>query len=829
MNEKYDLRHVLGQVTSLKLGMPPTIANITKCYHCGETCQEAEVLHFKEKHFCCQGCQLVFEMLDQNGMCDYYDISKTPGVTQKMKVRENKFSYLEDVDIQRKLIHFQDINQTHVAFYIPQMHCSSCIWLLENLPKIHPGILQSNVNFPRREVTIAFSSGKVTLREVVETLTKIGYEPHISLNEVESNKVKRFDRSRTFKVGVAGFCFGNIMMLSFPEYFSLGKMADAGMKQIFSYLNLSLALPVFLYCASEFYISAWKGMKQKFLNIDAPIVLAIVMTFGRSAFDILTHSGPGYLDSMSGVVFFMLIGRIFQDRTYQTLSFERDYKSFFPVAVTVKKDGVETNIPISKLKIGDRILVRQNELIPADAILFYGKANIDYSFVTGESAPVERSIGEIIYAGGRQQGTLLELEVVKEVSQSYLTQLWNKEAFHTNEEKGSSFIHKLSRQFTWLLFAIAATTFGYWFMVDKHMVFNAVTSVLLIACPCALLLSATFTNGNMLRIFGKNHFYLRSSHVIENLATCNTIIFDKTGTITQSGKARIQWQGKTLDHAQLRLVYHLVSQSNHPLSNEIATFLKSQLNESMHESQVLDPIYLIDFAEHVGRGLTGNLNGIDLQLGSAKYLKVTEKGDGGSVYLAINHEVHGCFRIQNQYRQGFETIVQKIKTLGYQMGLVSGDNAAESAYLHGVFGVQAPVKFQQSPEDKLGFIAQMQQQGNKIIMIGDGLNDAGALKVSDVGIAVSDHVNNFSPACDGILSGDAFEKLPSMLRFAKAGKRIIMASFIVSVLYNAFAMYFAVQGALSPVLAAILMPISSISIVVFTTGLSSLSAKRLHL
>ena len=271
-------------------------------------------------------------------------------------------------------------------------------------------------------------------------------------------------------------------------------------------------MPVFFYCSTEFFVQAWKGIKHKFLNIDAPIALAIFITFGRSLYEVLSHTGPGYFDSMSGIVFFMLIGRYFQNRTYQSISFDRDFKSYFPLGVSViNTDGIEKQISVSELKVGDRIKIHNDEIVPADAILFFGKATIDYSFVTGESLPIEKSIGEIVYAGGKQTSGAIELEVVKEVSQSYLTQLWNNDAFKENKEEVKvSFIHRISRYFTYALFSIAISAAIYWSINDSSKIWGAVTAVLIVACPCALLLSATFTNGNMIRILNKYKLYVKN-------------------------------------------------------------------------------------------------------------------------------------------------------------------------------------------------------------------------------------------------------------------------------------------------------------------------------
>lgn len=788
------------------------------CYHCGENCSDSSI-HIAEKAFCCSGCQMVYEILNKNDLCTYYDLSENPGITQKIKVRANKFSFLEDTQVFSKLIQFTDGKQTRVSFYLPQMHCSSCIWLLENLHKLNPEIIGSAVDFPKKEITVVYNETKCKLRDVAELLTAIGYEPHINLSDMDEKVVKTTTKGRLFKLGIAGFCFGNIMMLSFPEYFSSGIYYEKGMRELFSFLILALSLPVFFYSASEFYISAWKGLKQKFLNIDAPIVLAIVITFGRSVFEILTSSGSGYLDSMSGIVFFMLAGRMFQDRVYNTISFERDYKSYFPVAVAVKKDNKEENIPVSKLKVGDRIVIRNNELIPADSILFYGKANIDYSFVTGESLPVEKGIGEIVYAGGKQMGSAIEMEVVKEVSQSYLTQLWNNDAFSQSEDKEVSFIHKLSRHFTLLLFSIAALAGIYWGIVDSSKLLNALTAVLIVACPCSLLLSATFTNGNIIRIFSKNKLFIKNATVIESMASVTHIVFDKTGTLTQNENAKLIFEGEALSDFEQQLIRTLAAQSSHPLSKHIYNFYP-------HHSV----LPCESFAENVGMGIEGIILGIQVRLGSALFIlnKPAKAENGSKVYVEINGLLKGSFVLKNNYRSGFETLVNQLKK-EYSVSLLSGDNDAEKNYLKSVLGENAELLFHQSPADKLNYIATLQAKNKKVLMLGDGLNDAGALKKSDIGIAVSDSINNFSPACDAVLAGSEFKLLKKLLDFAKTGKNIILGSFVLSILYNVVGIGFAVQGTLSPMIAAILMPASSLSILLFTVGLSSLIAKRRNL
>jgi P-type Cu+ transporter len=787
------------------------------CFHCGEHCKNSAI-HIGEKRFCCDGCKLVYEILQENGLCKYYDLSSNPGVQAKGKFTSDKYAYLDDASVKQKLISFTDGKQSRVQFFLPQMHCSSCIWLLENLHKINPAVVQSQVDFTKKQINILYNEDGTSLRKLVELLAFVGYEPLITLNELSKNKEKKNNHSQIFKIGIAGFCFGNIMMLSFPEYFSGGEIHEKGLKEFFSYLNLFLALPVFFYSASDFFVSSWKGFRQKFINIDAPIALAIVVTFARSVYEIVSGTGAGYLDSMSGIVFFMLLGRYFQNHTYDALSFDRDYKSYFPIAVTLIQDGKETMVPVSHIRIGDRIRIKNNELIPADSIIFKGEGCIDYSFVTGESTPVNKVLGEIIYAGGKQVGSSIELEVIKEVSQSYLTQLWNNDTFKKTKDDSDSFIHIVGKYFSIFLISLAVVSLLYWIPIDFHKGLNAFTAVLIVACPCALLLSATFTNGSALRIFGKNNLYLKNSDVIERLKNVNTIVFDKTGTITQNNVVNVSYQGKELTLNERMLVKSLAVQSSHPLSKNIAGYLSD-----------IELCNINDFNEIAGKGIEGNADGCNIKLGSYEFIygkKAEQELVSSSVYVMINNVVYGFFSVKNKYRDGLKTLVDSLDKNNYQLIVLSGDNEGEKENLKQLFGQDAVLLFNQSPEDKLNFIRELQSKNKNVLMIGDGLNDAGALKQSDVGIAVSDNVNNFSPACDAILEGGNFSKLLAFIDFSKHSHQIIVGSFIISLMYNTVGLTLSVMGSLSPVIAAILMPLSSISIVLFTTGTSEFFGRK---
>ncbi len=791
------------------------------CYHCGDDVTDNGVLH-NEKKFCCTGCKIVYEILEENNLCQYYSLDTNPGISPEIS-NNSRFEYLDDSAIQKRLHDFSDGVTSTITFYLPTMHCSSCVWLLENLYKLNSGIHSSRADFLKKTLAVRYSEHTTTLRSIVELLASLGYEPQINLDAIEEKITTDINTSLYYKIGVAGFVFGNVMLLSFPEYLSTGEI-DAHLRIVFGYINLLLSLPIFFYCSADYFRSALAGLKKKIINIDVPIALGIFLLFTRSAYEILTQTGAGFVDSLSGLLFFLLAGRLFQNKTYDRLNFERNYKSYFPIAIIVKKNGKESTVPVSNLNVGDKIVVRNNEIIPADGMLLAGDGAIDYSFVTGESRTVPKVLGEIIFAGGRQTGSAIELEITKEVSQSYLTQLWNNAVLTQKDySRLTTLSNTVSKYFTSIILLLATASALYWLPKDVAKAINAFTGILIVACPCALAISTPFTFGNTLRIFGRNKFYLKNSSVIESLSKIDTVVFDKTGTITQAKTSSVQFIGAPLSDQEQAMVSVLVRNSSHPLSRMLyAAFPSSQ------------KFYISDFSEKANEGIAAVFDGAEVKLGSKKFVDEniavsteveSEDMYSTKVYVSINNKVRGYFVFANVYRKGLADVVQKLRTM-FSLAVISGDNDGEKENVQEYFSSSASLHFNQSPKEKLAFIQSLQSTGKKVLMLGDGLNDAGALMQSDIGIAITEDTNTFSPACDAILDAEMFSRLPDFIRFAKTSMRVVIFSFALSFLYNLFGLYFATQGLLSPIVAAILMPLSSISIVVFTTVTTQLLAKR---
>lgn len=780
------------------------------CYHCGELCDQEEIIE-NDHPFCCTGCHTVYRILHENGLDDFYAMDAQPGSRQQDSVTD--FSWLDDPDTIARLLLFRSEDQSRILFELPQIHCASCVWLLEKLYRLHPGIIRSRVNFNKRELSVVFNESVLSLRKLVELLDRIGYRPSLHLIDIERSRRKNVNRRLIYQLGVAGFAFGNIMLFSFPEYLGLDRADIHGLAPYFGYLNMALALPVFFYSAVDYYKSAWASIRAKEINMDVPITLGILALFFQSAWEILSLTGAGYFDSLAGLLFFMLTGKWFQQKTFDRLSFERDYRSYFPVAATMD-DGSTQSLHLLQPK--DVIQVRHGELVPADGILVEGHARIDYSFVTGESIPVPIPSGGKIYAGGRQTGGLIRVCLTHTVRQSYLTQLWNDQAFQEGEKGKASRIAKaMGTRFTYVILTIALASLWYWWPEDHGKAIFAFTSVLIIACPCAIALAIPFIMGHGVRILGRINAYVRHAQVIEQIASADSIVWDKTGTLTVADEGDIRWDGHPLSPDDRVAIRAIARQSTHPLSRQLFSFLDTSEKET---------IQVTEFQEITGIGITGSAGGYIWRIGrdnasDAQVDTITQTGiwkEG--VFL-------GRFIFRPRYRADLMKVCRQFPK-HIRQSLVSGDHPVDTAFLAQVVGGENRLHFRQQPMDKLEFVRSEQEAGHKVVMIGDGLNDAGALRQSDVGIVLTASMNNFTPASDMIVDGNRFDKLPAIFRFSR---RLVLHVFIaygLALLYNVVGLSFAVKGMLSPIVAAILMPASSITIVTYSWIASWMESNR---
>jgi Cu+-exporting ATPase len=790
----------------------------TLCRHCGDECGAAGIVSARGS-FCCRGCESVFSILTSYGLDRFYRLDDGAGISQRAAATRDagRFASLDDPNVAARLITFDDGRRARVTLSIPTIHCASCVWLLEQLWRFEPGVVRAEVDLLRRAVHVEYRSGETTLRRLSETIASLGYEPAIT---TEDGRLARPPAIRRLylQLGVAGFAFGNIMLFSIPRYANGGPLED-GFQRLFDVLNILLALPVLLFSASDYFRVAWRAVRTRVMALEVPLALGLAVLFGRSLVDIASGRGEGFMDSFAGLVFFLLVGRLFQQKTFERIAFDRTFRSFLPLSVQAEREGEPASVPIEQLRSGDHIRLRPLEVVPADSVLLDEAGIVDYAFITGEQTPLAVVRGETVRAGGRIVGRALRLRVQRDVTHSELASLWTNQVFSKPKAH-------------WL--ADVAARFGGWFTVgaigfaaigaiawwpDAVQSASVATAVLIIACPCALTLSAPITLGTAMGLLGRRGLYLKSPAVALDLSRIDTVAFDKTGTLT-TADTHDAVVPHGLSHDTLRLVQWLAAESVHPTSRAIASGIHTLLHSFQATAQSAASALPVieDVREDVGRGITGMVAGHRVAIGTAAFVAAQSGrrvlGPADVTFVAAGAE-WGWIRMSPAARAGIERAAAALSG-AHELSLLSGDHDGERSRWQALFG--RGMHFRQTPEDKLAFITRAQARGRHVLMVGDGLNDAGALAAADVGMAVSDATACMTPACDAVISGHRLADLPAFLAYARRAKQVVIACFIVSIVYNAVGLGLALAGALTPLVAAILMPVSSITVVGISSG-----------
>ncbi|HEU4938767.1 MAG TPA: heavy metal translocating P-type ATPase metal-binding domain-containing protein [Vicinamibacterales bacterium] len=784
------------------------------CRHCGDPCG-AGAITSAEGDFCCHGCETVFTVLQRSGLGAFYSCEVTPGTSQKQAGRRDvmRFAVLDDAAVAERLITFNDGKTARATFAVPSIHCSSCVWLLEQLWRFDDGITRSEVDLLRRAVRVDFNPTSTSLRRIAEHLTAVGYEPSLSPEDAP-DRVPASRRTLHLQIGVAGFAFGNIMLFSIPRYAN-GAPLDPTFQRMFDFLNVLLAIPVLLFSAAPYFRTAWEAIRGRSMAIEVPVALGLAVLFVRSLFDITTGHSEGFFDSFAGLVFFLLLGRLFQHKVFDRIAFDRTYRSFLPLSVRVERAKDVEPIALEHVRPGDYIQIRPGEVVPADAILTNATARIDYAFVTGEQTPVRIAEGDIVRAGGRAVD-LMRLRVLRDISHSHLASLWNNPIFAKTKSRWLTDV--ASRFGAWFTSGAVGLAIGgaiaWW--PETGTAASVATAVLIIACPCALTLSAPITLGTAMGLMGTRGLYLKHPAVAFDLSRIDTIAFDKTGTLTETSERRVI-ESAGLDSHAWAVAGELARHSTHPVSRALAN--------DRHAATELSVVRVSNIEEAPGRGIAGLVDGVRVAIGTTDFVGTgrTSSAPEDRTFVRVGDET-GWVRVSSPMRPGVETAARALAR-SYDVHLLSGDHDTEQARWLDIFGRR--MRFRQTPQDKLDFISASHEAGHHILMIGDGLNDSGALAAADVGVAVSDETACMVPACDAVIAGERVAHFPAFLRYARRARTVVWLCFIVSVLYNVIGLTLALRAELTPIASAILMPLSSLTIIGLSWGAMQWSARRI--
>ena len=802
---------------------------LKKCRHCA---LEMDPRFYAETViFCCNACQLVYEVIHENKLDNYYllrdssDFTPTPA-----KVLESSFQHFDDPAF---LSNNVKSNGTiaEVKLYLTGIHCLACLWLIEKLPELLPGVQSSRLDYGRSIVSLSYDTQKLKLSLIAVKLNMLGYPPfELNPANLSARRKKEF-KNLLYRLGVAGVAAGNTMLIAISLYQADYTGMQADILNFLRWVSLVIAVPSIFYSARIFYGSAWQSLKAGNFHIDLPISIGIIFGFIISSINVLRKSGDIYFDSLCMLIFLMLVGRVAQRRGLNRAQEESEAALAFTDNSALKIiNGVDSEVYALSLQPGDLIKILSGKKIPTDSVVISGEGYVDNSVLTGESRPQPVYPESEIYAGSVNTGG----DLIARVKENFYSSRYGKIISMLGEASGqknslSQITDKIAGYFVLVTLITAVINFVFWYKtVGLDSALSSTLALLVITCPCALGLSAPLAFSAALSQAVKSGILIKNIAAIENLFKVKKIFLDKTGTLTL-GKFNVvkEYFYSGLPQSDIiKVAGELEKNSSHPIANAIRIY-------SERNTDGRRPIFL-EIEEFKGRGLRAlDSNGDTFTIGSVNFIQdsmtVTpeaiqdlnsiENQEMTPVLLAKNNMLVAAFALGDQMRPDIGTLLSKFKSFPAKLFIISGDRSETvrrvAQKLELVFEWS---RGELSPEDKHKIILAEKSSDQLVMMIGDGANDSAALSAADIGIAVSGGLEECLQAADIYISKDVNANLPRLFNGTARVLSAIRFNIVFSIAYNIFGAYFAVSGLANPLFAALLMPFSSITIVTSSLG-----------
>jgi Cu2+-exporting ATPase/Cu+-exporting ATPase len=769
------------------LGVPnSSLNNIIKvrCTHCSEQVLESELIVVEEKPFCCHGCAQVYSLLHDNDLIQFYDI--LDGQKRSPVDLDKNFRYLDDFTSEY-------LAENQVRCVVKNMDCVACVWLLERLPQVCDDIQSTKVNFNESLLFVEAKKG-VKLSRLFDSIHRLGFELYplkttdSAIEIVEQNRKKQLIR-----FGVTGAIAGNIMLFSTANY--LGASGDYA--RFFDWAGLVLSIPIITYSSLPFYQAVWKNLKQRQFSIDIPIVFSLIVGWVSSAYFILSGQlDLNYIDTLSVLVFLILGSR------YALFYYQR--KLLAKMSLTDKKieyarrknsRGQYQWASVSEVKKGDRLEFHQQETLLFDGVLKDQSALFDMSFITGESEPVKVEPEQEVKAGSILLGTKAVIEVTEEFEKSYINDLEKRvQKIWQSQSSFSSLLDKAAK----LLVLIVLLSCGYIFLMDSLSFSDQLSRVLAVAiitCPCALGLAPTIVSYFGLSSAFKRGIIVKDSNVFEKLLKVKNALIDKTGTLT-TGQMSIEKIEGEMSTTEASILYTLEFNSPHPVAQAIRDHIQKNFSPDKVEGLKVS---------NIPKGLIGNHNGDAYQVAMAKLSR--HESYFTVVTFSKNNQDIMTFYLSDFLRKDSRRLIDFLNSHSIDSIMISGDNENSCRYFSNLLGVKKWYS-QSLPEDKL----EIAQCFEKNLMIGDGLNDSLALSQSSVAIAMNPEMNLSLKVSDVLIPSKNVKQIINLFQIAKNIRYMHFRNIIFTLIYNAFGIYMAINGMIHPLLAAVLMPISSLMV-----------------
>lgn len=786
----------------------------------------------QERDFCCPGCQAVCTAIHAAGLEGFYQRTPAGEVFGPPPELPTQLTFYDLDEVQQE---FVDISGElrEIQLSVEGIHCAACVWLIENGLTALPGVAEARVNLTGRRLRLRWDQTRIQLSEALRRLGELGYAA-VPFDPVSAElALQRHHRTLLYRLAFAGFAAMNLMWISIALYAG----ADQGeFRPLFHWVGAGLALPTLIYAGGPFLVSAWHGLRQHRLDMDLPIALGAVITALYSLVVTLSGQGEVYWDTVVNFLFVILLGRYLEALSRrQAVSATQRLLDLQPRAATRLRNGEETLVPIRAVKPGDVLLIRPGEAVPADGEVLDGDSQLDEAMLTGESRPVTRVPGQRVAAGTLNLSNALQVRVTEVLRDTQLGRILQLvEEAQASKAPIQGLADRIVPWFVAITLGLALLTGLLWWSVDRGAAILAATSVLIITCPCAFGLATPMAIAVATGSAARHGLLIKTGAVLERLSGATRVVFDKTGTLTLGRPTLVAlvdaqgllWQadsGQALatQHRQwLASAAALERLSTHPLARALSDFARHQALET--------PVLTVEQTRmQPGRGVAGRVAGTELVLGSALWLD--EQGialderletilDASRwpaatvLHLAVAGQEKLRLVLHDALRPDAEAAVAALGACGLQVSLLSGDRPAAvqalAARLGGIEAIGGVL-----PEGKAAVVARLRASGETLVMVGDGVNDAPALVEADVGMALGSGTEVSMASADIVLTGSELAQVPQTLVLARRTLAIIRQNIGLSIGYNLLMVPLAMAGLITPLIAAIAMPLSSLAVI----------------
>jgi len=793
----------------------------TRCDHCAQPVPAGLIEPGSERQFCCPGCRAVYETIRACGLDSYYRLRDAAEATFKPAAPgAGSFDVFDTPAFEGLYVTNDDTSRTkHVDLILEGVTCAACVWLVERLPKVLGGVLEARLSLREATVRVTWDPTRVTLARIARTLDAFGYTPHPAKGQSRKHLLVKDERRRLVHLGIAGALMGNTMLLGFALYAGLPAGMEGPFRTLFRWLSAALGVVALTWPGGVFFRSAWAAVRTRTINLDVPITLALLVGGVAGATNVVLDRGEIYFDSLSVLVFLLLVGRWFQYRQQRRADAAVELLFSLTPATChlVAEDGRVTDAPVEALKAGDLVEVRSGDLIPADGTVVTGRSAVNQALLTGESVPTEVAPGSAVSAGAQNVGSVLRARVDKVGQGTRVGRLMSLVERGLAEKPSIvQFTDKVGTAFTAGVSLGAAAIFAYW--MNRAGVTPAIdhtVAFLIVTCPCVLGLATPLTLALAIGRLARADVLVKSGAALERLARGGRLILDKTGTLTEGRLELAEWHGD----ASLRPVVAAAERlSSHPVGKALV----GALGDSPVVPQPADVI------ERSDGGVRTTLDGRTLLIGSPTF--VTRQGasicpefdgrrraleaDGATtVLVAVDGRCAALAALRDRIRCDTAYALAALRRLGYQPSILSGDAVPVVQSVATRVSVPADhATGDVSPEDKLAFVHRSAADGGMTVMVGDGVNDAAALAAAGVGIAVHGGAEASLAAADVYIARPGLAPLVQLVETARHAMRVIRRNLLVSLSYNVLAGALAATGVMTPLIAAIIMPVSSATV-----------------